>query len=248
MSTHLNNDLERLHRDILQMCSIVEGMIHRAVDGLTEPARGLSAELAQTDSQIDRLDVQIEDECLKILTLHQPVATDLRRIATVMKVTGELERVADLGVNIAERAEGLFASAHILVPQQMHDMSRLAMEMLHRSIDSYVQLDSQHARQIIAEDDLVDQLNSQMILDLHSTMKSSPDLVEPALHLFSATRHIERVADHATNIAEDVVYLVEGEIIRHQLNTTPAAADAAAQGTEPESVHTLHADEINGRT
>jgi phosphate transport system protein len=222
MSIHLERDLDGLHHDILHMCSVVEDMIHRAVDGVRSPSLELAEELARADDEIDAMDVQIENDCLKILALHQPVAIDLRRIATVLKITGELERVADLGVNIAERAAGLVGQAKVVVSDKLVDMSRKALEMLHRSIDCYVELDGQGAREILASDDEVDRLNAEIISELHDVMRSSPDLVEPALHLFSATRHIERVADHATNIAEDVVFMVEGVIIRHRADFRPA--------------------------
>jgi phosphate transport system protein len=216
MSIHLIRDLESLHRDILSMCAMVEEMIHKAIDELGSPDDKLAIELARKDDEIDRWDVRIEEECLKILALHQPVAIDLRRITSVLKITGELERVADLSVHIAERASALVNHPGVVVPEKLKIMARLALDMLHRSIDAYVVLDSIMARQVCAEDDRVDQLNREIIQELTGVMKSSPDLVEPALHLFSASRHVERIADHATNIAEDVVYLVEGAIIRHR--------------------------------
>ena len=216
MSIHLERDLERLHRDILQMCSMVEEMIHRAVSGLRAPAVDLADELREADDEIDRMDVQIEDECLKTLALYQPVAIDLRRITSVLKISGELERVADLAVNIAERGAGLVGVTELFVSDRLQEMAQLALEMLHRSIDCYVELDSVGARQVCADDDDVDALNREIIEEMQNTMQQSPDHVVPAMHLFSASRHIERVADHATNIAEDVVYLIEGEIIRHR--------------------------------
>ena len=216
MSIHLERDLEGLHHDILHMCTLVEDMIHCAVDGLRSPSNQLAEDLHTSDDDIDAMDVQIENDCLKILALHQPVAIDLRRIATVLKITGELERVADLGVNIAERAAGLIGKTEVTVSDKLQDMSRKSLEMLHRSIDCYVELDSLGAREILESDDEVDRLNAEIIEELRGIMRSSPNLVEPALHLFSATRHIERVADHATNIAEDVVFMVEGVIIRHR--------------------------------
>ena len=216
MSIHLIRDLEGLHRDILSMCAMVEEMIHKAVDDLAEPNDQIAAELARKDDIIDQWDVRIEEECLKILALHQPVAIDLRRITTVLKIAGELERVADLGVHIAERACALVSRPEIAVPDRLKQMARLALDMLHRAIDAYVVLDSRMARQVCADDDRVDAMNREIIDELVATMKRSPDLIDPAMHLFSASRHIERVADHATNIAEDVVYLVEGAIIRHR--------------------------------
>ena len=216
MSIHLTRDLDTLHRTLLSMCAMVEEMIHKAVDGLASSNEAFARELARQDDEIDRWDVQIEEECLKILALHQPVAIDLRRIATVMKITGELERVADLGVHIAERACGLAPGTETAVLDKLKEMARIALEMLHSAIDAYVSLDSRLARKVCAKDDIVDELNREIIRELVQTMKRSPDLVEASMHLFSASRHVERVADHASNIAEDVVYLVEGKIIRHR--------------------------------
>jgi phosphate transport system protein len=148
--------------------------------------------------------------------LHQPVAIDLRRITTVLKIGAELERVADLGVSIAERACGLVKFSEVMVPDDLKDMSRQALDMLHRSIDAYVHLDIRTAREVCIQDEIIDQLNRDIIHELIELMKRRPDLIEPAIHLFSASRQIERIADHATNIAEDVIYLVQGEIVRHR--------------------------------
>jgi phosphate transport system protein len=198
------------------MCATVEELVHKAVDELSEPNIERARELAKQDDEVDRFDVSIEEECLKILALHQPVATDLRRITTVLKISAELERVADISVHIAERACSLVNQPGIEVPEKLKEMASRAVEMLHTAIDAYVGLDSHLARNIIEADNVVDELNREIIYDLMDTMQHRPELIEPAMSLFSATRHIERVADHATNIAEDVVYLVEGEIIRHR--------------------------------
>ena len=216
MTIHLIRDLEAIHRDILSMCAQVEDMVHLAVDSLNEPNQESVQTLRERDLKIDAWDVQIEEECLKILALHQPVAIDLRRIMAVMKITAELERVADLGVHIAERACGLIGYPELHVPEKLKTMAQVALDMLHRSIDSYVELDTKVARRVCSEDDFVDQMNREMIDGLLKIMGQQPHLIDPAMHVFSASRHIERIADHATNIAEDVVYLVEGEIIRHK--------------------------------
>lgn len=218
MSIHLKHDLENLHRDLLAMCGEVEEMVHQAVDCLSQPSLDEAQRLAEKDNEIDQWDVRIEESCLKILALHQPVAIDLRRITTVLKISGELERVADLAVHIAERACGLIGLPEMLIPEQLKEMAQMAVDMLHRSLDAYVELNSQKAREVCQQDDLVDELNQSIIQDIRTLLQKSPEYVEGALHLFSASRHIERVADHATNIAEDVVYLVEGEIIRHRVH------------------------------
>lgn len=216
MTIHLKTDLDTLHRDLLSMCGEVEEMIHQAVDTLSAPDVDEAKRLANKDNEIDRWDVRIEESCLKILALHQPVAIDLRRIATVLKISGELERVADLAVHIAERACGLIGVPELLIPDSLTDMAQMAIDMLHRSLDAYVDLNSQMAREVCQQDEAVDRLNRAIIDEVQAVMERSPEYVAAALHLFSASRHIERVADHATNIAEDVVYLVEGEIIRHR--------------------------------
>ncbi len=216
MSIHLIRDLDDLHRMLLTMCARVEEMIHSAVDALHKPNYDRAKQIMAADDEVDRMDVQVEEECLKLLALHQPVAIDLRRITTVLKIGGELERVADLGVSIAERACGIVSCPQISVPENMKDMSRQALDMLHRSIDAYVHLDVRTAREVCVQDETIDELNRIIIDELTQLMKANPELVEPALHLFSASRQIERIADHATNIAEDVVYLVQGEIIRHR--------------------------------
>lgn len=215
MSLHLSRDLETLHRDLLSMSAQVEEMIHEAVRQLGEPNFDRAEELAVQDDAIDDLDVKIEDDCLKVLALHQPVAVDLRRITTVLKISGELERVADIAVNIAQRACGMAAGPEVPIPDRLHEMAKGAVDMLHHAIDAYVDLDSEKARYVCGEDDTVDELNRQIIEQVIASMHRAPDRIEPYLHLFSASRQIERVADHATNIAEDVVYLVEGTIIRH---------------------------------
>lgn len=218
MSIHLMRDLEALHRSVLSMCAIVEELVNSAMEDLGKPFREQSQDLEARDDEIDRWDVQIEEDCLKILALHQPVAVDLRRITTVLKISAELERVADLAVNISERARGLAACPDIAIPDRLHEMATYSLEMLHHSIDAFVELDSDLARDVCNRDDHVDQLNREIINELIEYMRNHPDQIEAAIQLFSASRHVERVADHATNIAEDVVYLVEGQIIRHRRN------------------------------
>jgi len=221
MSIHLMRDLESLHRDLLSMCALAEEIINEAVDQLVAPDLERARAVTRRDDEMDRWDVQIEEDCLKVLALHQPVAGDLRRISTMLKLIGELERVADLGVNIAERACGLLDGPYLVVPDKLKEMSRISVGMLNRSINAYVKMDSELARTVLADDDHVDDLNRDIIEGLQQQMCDDNNLVRSALHLFSASRHIERVADHATNIAEDVVYLVEGEIIRHRGQFAP---------------------------
>jgi phosphate transport system protein len=200
----------------MSMCASAEDVVHRAIEELGRPDVAVSQQIVDGDDEIDHLDVRIEEECLKILALHQPVAQNLRRVAAVMKIAWELERVADVAVNVAERVAALAAVPPIAVPEKLSHMADLALQMLHNSLTSFVSQDSQLAWRVRDSDDSVDALNREIIDELLVVMKQSSERLEAALHLFSISRHIERIADHATNIAEDVVYLVSGDIIRHR--------------------------------
>ena len=216
MSKHLERDLEALEREILAQSSLVEEMIAKACRGLVDRRVDLSSEVIASEVNINTREVKIEEECLKILALHQPVATDLRRTTSIMFINTDLERMADLAVEMAERAVDLIKPPHIPVSEDLHRMSDLATSMLRQSLDAFVKLDATHARRVVRLDDEVDHYNVQIINTLIGIMKKSPENIAPALSLFSVVRQLERIADHATNIAEDVVYLVEGEIIRHR--------------------------------
>jgi phosphate transport system protein len=216
MSKHLERDLENLQRDILTMGTAVEEAIYKAIRALQERDAELAREVIDGDGLIDEQENHVDEECLKILALHQPVAIDLRRIAAVLLINVDLERMADLAVDIAERAADLVAPPFIPVPPQLQRMTDMTILMVRESLNAFVHLDTQQARRVVRLDDEVDRLNAAVIQELIGTMRESPEYIEPGLSLFNATRHLERIADHATNIAEDVVYLAEGEIIRHR--------------------------------
>lgn len=216
MSKHLQRDIEQLNTELLVISSMVEEMIDKATLALSERRFELADQVVGSDSFVDEHEVHVEEECLKMLALHQPVAVDLRRIATVMKVNNDLERIADLAVSIAERAKAINEFPSFAIPSQAPTMVVLATQMVRGVMDAFVNLDVTAARRIIALDRQVDQHNCDIIADLQTLMQKKPDLVPAALHCFSAVRHIERIADHATNIAEDVIYLVEGDIVRHR--------------------------------
>ena len=216
MSKHLERDLELLERNLLAQSSMVEEMVRLATQGLCDQTTGALDQLESLEPQVNMREVRIEEECLKILALHQPVATDLRRVATILKINTDLERIGDLAINIGERTRSLSEHPVLPTPLSLDEMTSEAIEMVHWALEAFVNLDSAAARRVCQRDDIVDNLNHEIINELHELMRESPELVEPVVHLFSATRHIERIADHATNIAEDVLYLVEGEIRRHQ--------------------------------
>ena len=216
MSKHLQRDLDNLQRDLLTMASSVEEALHKAISALEHRQSALARQVIAGDSAIDEEENHVEEECLKILALHQPVAMDLRRTAAAMKINTDLERMADLAEDIAERALHLAKLPPVPVPKKLQAMTDLTTSMVRQSLDSFVNLDARLARSVCRLDDEVDRYNQEIIEELMRTMRQSPQTVEASLSLFSATRHLERIADHATNIAEDVVYLVEGEIIRHR--------------------------------
>jgi len=215
MSKHLERDLEALEREILAQSSLVEEMIAKSCRALLDRRVDLSSEVFEGEQQIDVREVKIEEECLKILALHQPVAVDLRRTATVLKINTELERIADLAVNIAERTNSLSDYIDFEIPGKVERMAVKATDMVHDALDAFVELDVELAREVCRRDEEVDVLNREVIDELSDAVRDQPTLIEPALHAFSISRHIERIADCATNIAEDVIYLVEGEIARH---------------------------------
>ena len=215
MAIHLNRDMENLQRRVLSLASAVEQTVDRAMRALFDRDIQLAMTLMESDTPIDMEENQIEEDCLKILALHQPVAVDLRRVASILKINSDLERMADLAVNIAERAVALARGPEVPVPANFRQMTDLTNTMVRDSLDAFVKLDATLAKRICRMDDEVDRYNRQIIDEVARYMKQSPAHVEPGLHLFSAARQLERIADHATNIAEDVVYLVEGRIIRH---------------------------------
>jgi phosphate transport system protein len=178
--------------------------------------RDIAQQVIDRDTEIDTIEVRIEEECLKMLALHQPVATDLRRLTTMMKINNDLERMADLACNVAERAYNLTDVPDFPIPILIREMVELTTTMVRDGLNAFVNLNVDLAYQVIGRDDAVDALNVRVIDQLSEIMQEHPAWVPAALHCFSAARHLERIADHATNVAEDVVYMVGGVIVRHR--------------------------------
>lgn len=216
MSIHLRKEIERLKKQILLMGAEVEEAVRKSVDALVSRDVKSAQEVIDHDEELDHLEVEIEEECLKILALHQPVAIDLRYVIAVLKMNNDLERIGDLAVDIAERAAYLATHPPLDVPLDLRTMADLTQTMLRKALDSLVNSDSALARQVRASDDEVDALNREMFIIIQDYIRANPERVAEAIHLLSASRHLERIADQATNIAEDVIYMVEGEIVRHQ--------------------------------
>lgn len=223
MSKHLQRDLELLERKVLAQSSLVEEMIRKACKAMHGTRPEMVEEVIRQERIVNEQEIEIEETCLKILALHQPVAIDLRQTATILKINNDLERIADLAVNIAERAQCLWEYSGFVVPEKFERMAQIAVLMVQEALDALVKQDVATAREVRRQDDEVDSLNREVIKEMRRLMRSEPDLIEAALYLFSASRHLERIADHATNIAEDVIYLVDGEIARHNNDLQPLA-------------------------
>ncbi len=227
MALHLQRDLDKLQRDLVAMASLVEASLRNASRALCQRDGRLARQVIAGDQQIDTEEIHIDEDCLKILALHQPVAIDLRRIAAIMQVNTDLERIGDLAEEIAERVLHICTQPVVPIPPKLHHMAELASTMVGQCLDGFVHRDTSLAGRVLRLDDEVDRYNNEIIAELIETMKRAPTLVPASLSLFSATRHLEQIADHATNIAEEVVYLVEGEVVRHRLSEKPGTQDAA---------------------
>ena len=221
MPTHLERDLDAVQKELFAMALDVEEAIQHAAKSIQNRDTALAKQVIEGEPRFDADENHLEEECLKIIALHQPVAVDLRRVATAIAINTDLERMADLAEEIAERALSLATQPVIAVPEKFQRMTDIVIAMVRQSLDSFFHLDPHQARRVCRLDDEVDRYNKDIISELVAMMQASPKSVEAGLSLFSATRHLERIADHASNIAEDVVYLVEGTIIRHN----PAALD-----------------------
>jgi phosphate transport system protein len=216
MTVHLHREIDRLKRRILALGEIVQERVRQAVKSVEEKDAELARRVVEGDVAIDQAEVEIEEDCLKILALHQPVAVDVRFIVAVLKINSDLERIGDLAVNIAER--GVYLAEHDR-PQALMDFPGMAAKgqaMLRDSLDALVNLDPHLARRVCADDDEVDAINRQIYDQVKEEIRNRPENLSPLIHLLSVSRHIERIADHATNIAEDVIYMVRGEIVRHR--------------------------------
>jgi phosphate transport system protein len=215
MSKHLQRDLERLKSELLTMGGMVEEATDLAITAVIDRRKDLAEQVTAGDDKIDSKELAVEDECLKMLALHQPVASDLRFIISVLKVNNDLERMGDLAKNIAERAIALVQQPPIDGAQDFRLMAERVRRMVHECIDALVHRDVDLARKVCLDDKEVDEENKRRFATLQDVMRRDPATVERAVHLLSVSRHLERIADHATNVAEDVVFLVDGEVIRH---------------------------------
>jgi phosphate transport system protein len=216
MTKHFRKELESIKKRILTLGSMVEDLVHDSVKAVDRIDADLADQIIKKDSEIDETEVDIEEECLKVLALHQPVAVDLRFIIAVIKINNELERIGDQAVNIAQRVQVIAKRPKPPFRFDYSDMGEKAQKMLRMSLDALVNLDLDLAYRVITLDDEVDQIKSEAYDKIKQAIQDLPERVGYYINLLLISRHLERLADHATNIAEEVIYLVEGEIFRHK--------------------------------
>ena len=217
MQRHFHEELEALKQTLLAMGGLVEDQIRRAMRALLERDDVIAQEVIDRDRQVNTYDIEVDEQCVNLLALHQPAAGDLRFITTAMKIVTDLERIGDQAVNIAQRALELNREPQLKPYIDLPRMADRAQRMVKESLDAFVARDTALARQVCAEDAEVDALKEQIFRELLTFMMEDPRTVSRAIRVILISRFLERVADHATNIAEMVIYLVEGKMVRHTL-------------------------------
>jgi len=213
---HFVRDLEGLWGGILKLAAVVEDALNQSIRALCDGRTDLAALVRSEERDVDRREVQIERDCLKVLALHQPVASDLRRVASVLKVNGDLERISNLARNIAKRVKKLASDPQSFpIPQELESMAMETLSQVRDSLDALTKSDARLARTVVAGDGDIDRHYRVVLKTLKDEIRRDPDRLNTWLRLINTARNLERIADHATNIAEAVVYLKEGDIIRH---------------------------------
>jgi phosphate transport system protein len=212
----LERDIDKLKKQLLSLCALVDEQVQLAVRALLERDAELAAEVRKRDLGVDQREVEVEEECLKTLALHQPVAVDLRFIVAALKINNDLERIGDLAVNIARKARAFAGQPSVPIPFDLAGMSEKTLAMLQDSLDCLVNLDAEKAQDVCGRDDAVDGMKRDIRHQVEEMIAADPPQTSTLLRLLAASRNLERIADLATNIAEDVIYMVEGKIIRHQ--------------------------------
>ncbi|TRZ97810.1 MAG: phosphate transport system regulatory protein PhoU [Nitrospiraceae bacterium] len=217
MQRHFDQELLDLKDKILRMGILVEEQVQGALRALTERDSDLARKIIANDHQVNTLDVAVDEDCLRLLALQQPTARDLRFITTAMKISTELERVSDLAENICERTLELNEEPQLKPYIDIPRMANWSLRMVKEALDAFVNYDAELARKVCADDDFVDDLTHQLFRELLSFMLENPQTITRAIRITFISKYLERIADHATNVAELVVYMVEGKIIRHTL-------------------------------
>ncbi len=221
MATYFEIELDRLKKKLIHLGTMVEESLYRAIRAFADRHEAEAIAVIEHDLNIDRMEVELEEDCLKILALYQPVARDLRMIVSVLKINNDIERIADLAANIAERVVFLCRREPIDPPYDVFDMASNVQVMVRKSLDALIELRADLAHEVCATDDHIDQINRETYTIVTQAIQENPEHLEMLLNYISISRYLERIADHATNIAEDVIGLLEGEIVRHRLEEFP---------------------------
>jgi phosphate transport system protein len=216
MKKHYREELGNLKERVLRMGGLVEQMTHRAIQALVERKPEMLAEVRAMEAQVNQLHLEIDETCLEIIALRQPTAADLRFITAAMKINTDMERIGDQAINISERAEFLLTVPPVKPLIDIPRMADIAKEMLRDALDAFVNGNDELAYATIGKDDMVDQLKDQVFRELLTYMMADQGTIKRSLDLILVSRHVERIADHATNICEDVIFMVKGKDIRHQ--------------------------------
>ncbi len=216
MSKHLQREMDAIKKKILSLSALVEENVQKAVWAISQRKSDAAQEVINADIIVDQMEIDVEEDCLKILALHQPVAIDLRFIVAVLKINNDLERIGDIAVNIARRAVYLNSQEPMDIPVDLAGLAGKAKAMLRQSLDSLVNMDASLARSVCTADDEVDEMDRQIQKQIQGRIRAVPERVDYLTQLLRVSRHLERIADHATNIAEDVIYMTDGEIVRHR--------------------------------
>jgi len=211
----LGKKIEKLNRMLLNIGTLVEENLSLALKALERKDPDVATKVINGDFEIDIGEVDLEEECLEALALHQPVAADLRHIVATLKINKDLERAGDLAVNIARTAKALSTESQVHVPNDYFLMARKTQTMLKQSLDAFVGMSTEQAYQVLSKDDEVDQMRRSLHADFEARLREDIGMVRPLIRLFLVSRHLERIADLATNVAEEVIYMVTGEIVRH---------------------------------
>lgn len=221
---HFEQELERLKAKLLEMSALVESAVYRSVQGVVEKNEGLAQQVLRNEGRINQLEIEIDDLAISLLALQAPLAADLRLVTAAIKINNDLERMGDLSVSIAQSALALIREPIIRPLIDIPHIAGLAQSMVRKALDAFVNRDVELARSVLASDDAVDNMRTASYHELMSFMESNPKHIPQALYLLSVVRNLERIADHATNIAEDVLFLIKGIDVRHHNEERSAVA------------------------
>ncbi|HOK03958.1 MAG TPA: phosphate signaling complex protein PhoU [Victivallales bacterium] len=217
MSVHLDREIEKIKKMLVHLATIVEENVRKSVLSVSSRNEDLARKIITADDIVDKLEVELEEECLKVLALHQPLAADLRYVIACLKINNDLERIGDLAVNIAQRAIAIAENKEDKVPIDFSAIMEKTQQMLSLAIEATIELNPTIANQVCVMEKEIDEFNKEIHNEIIKLIKDKPKKTKYFLHILGVSRQLERIADYATNICEDVIYMIEGKIIRHQM-------------------------------